>query len=273
MPDARRRKALGTSRKAHEARPRHTSTLAAPQQPMPPAAPRFRTELGKPAHVARHGVVVEVPVHDPPQPRTDHGDRFVSPPVQHCPQPLERGSHPLARRPAQHREASAFPGHATDVRKAKKVERLRSTQAAAAPTGGRRHEAELQHPRLGFVEGFGIGLPLAAICRRPSAGWTSRKVMAARGRWAFPGSRTAIAQTVVKGRLEPLLERHFHDDSYGYRPGRSAHQALVTARRRCWQRDWVLDLDIKTFFDTIDWTLFMRALRWQTDCNWVLLYV
>ena len=89
----------------------------------------------------------------------------------------------------------------------------------------------------------------------------------------IPTVADRIAQTVVNGCLEPLLERHFHDDSYGYRPGRSAHQALVTARRRCWQRDWVLDLDIKTFFDTIDWTLFMRALRWQTDCNWVLLYV
>ena len=89
----------------------------------------------------------------------------------------------------------------------------------------------------------------------------------------IPTVADRIAQTVVKGRLEPLLERHFHDDSYGYRPGRSAHQALVTARRRCWQRDWVLDLDIKAFFDTIDWTLLMRALRRHTDCKWVLLYV
>jgi group II intron reverse transcriptase/maturase len=82
-----------------------------------------------------------------------------------------------------------------------------------------------------------------------------------------------IAQTVVKGYLEPLLEPLFHGDSYGYRPGRSAHQALFMARQRCWRYDWVLDLDIKSFFDTIDWELLLRALRRHTDCKWVLLYV
>ena len=61
-----------------------------------------------------------------------------------------------------------------------------------------------------------------------------------------------IAQTVVKNRLEPVLESLFHTDSYGYRPRRSAHQALAKARERCWQSDWVLDLDIQAFFDSID---------------------
>jgi group II intron reverse transcriptase/maturase len=78
---------------------------------------------------------------------------------------------------------------------------------------------------------------------------------------------------VVKGYLEPILEPEFHWDSYGYRPGKSAHDALAVARRRCWDRDWVLDLDIKSFFDEIDWELLMRAVRRHTDCKWVLLYL
>ena len=82
-----------------------------------------------------------------------------------------------------------------------------------------------------------------------------------------------IVQTVVKRYLEPILEPKFHKDSYGYRPGKSAHDALATARQRCWSRDWVLDLDIKSFFDEIDWGLLMRAVRRHTDCKWVLLYL
>jgi RNA-directed DNA polymerase len=82
-----------------------------------------------------------------------------------------------------------------------------------------------------------------------------------------------IAQMVVKRYLEPILEPKFHRDSYGYRPGKSAHDALATARQRCWSRDWVLDLDIKSFFDEIDWGLLMRAVRRHTDCKWVLLYL
>ena len=82
-----------------------------------------------------------------------------------------------------------------------------------------------------------------------------------------------IAQTVVKRYLEPILEPKFHKDSYGYRPGKSAHDALAVARQRCWSRDWVLDLDITSFFDQIDWGLLMRAVRQHTDCKWVLLYL
>lgn len=82
-----------------------------------------------------------------------------------------------------------------------------------------------------------------------------------------------IAQTVAKRYIEPIVEPLFHGDSYGYRPGRSAHQALSVARQRCWRYDWVLDLDIKSFFDTIDWELLLRALRRHTDCKWVLLYI
>ena len=65
----------------------------------------------------------------------------------------------------------------------------------------------------------------------------------------------------------------FHDDSYGYRPGRSAHQALSAARERCWRQDWVLDIDIKGFFDNIDHELMMRAVRCHTNCRWTLLYI
>jgi len=89
----------------------------------------------------------------------------------------------------------------------------------------------------------------------------------------IPTISDRIAQTVVKRYLEALVEPVFHDDSYGYRPGRSAHQALNVARRRCWDYEWVLDLDIKNFFGSIDWELMMRAVRSHTDCAWVLLYI
>ncbi len=82
-----------------------------------------------------------------------------------------------------------------------------------------------------------------------------------------------IAQTVAQGYLERILEPVFHQDSYGYRPGRSAHDALAVARERCWRHDWVLDLDIRNFFEEIDWELLMRAVRHHTDCAWVLLYI
>ncbi|MGB5830731.1 MAG: group II intron reverse transcriptase/maturase [Thiohalocapsa sp.] len=82
-----------------------------------------------------------------------------------------------------------------------------------------------------------------------------------------------IAQTVVKQALEPALERHFHPDSYEYRPGKSAHQAIGQARKRCWRSDWVVDLDIKGFFDNLDWGLTMRAVRHHTQEPWVVLYV
>jgi RNA-directed DNA polymerase len=89
----------------------------------------------------------------------------------------------------------------------------------------------------------------------------------------IPTVADRIAQTVAKQHLEPRLEEHFHEDSYGYRPGKSAHQALARARRRCWDYAWVVELDIKAFFDTIDHGLLMRALERHTRESWVLLYV
>lgn len=82
-----------------------------------------------------------------------------------------------------------------------------------------------------------------------------------------------IAQMIVKMELEPKLEPIFHNWSYGYRPGKSALDAVSAARTNCWQRPWVLDLDIKGFFDSIDHELLMKALRKHTDCRWHLLYI
>ena len=82
-----------------------------------------------------------------------------------------------------------------------------------------------------------------------------------------------VAQTVAKLYLEPEVEPVFHEDSYGYRPGKSALDAVGQARQRCWRNDWVLDLDIKGFFDNIDHSLMMHAVRKHTDCPWILLYV
>ncbi len=92
-------------------------------------------------------------------------------------------------------------------------------------------------------------------------------------RLGVPTVADRIAQTVVKMVLDPLVEPQFHPDSYGYRLGRSAHDAVARARERCWQYDWVLDLDIRAFFDTLDHRLVMRAVQRYTHCRWVLLYV
>lgn len=89
----------------------------------------------------------------------------------------------------------------------------------------------------------------------------------------IPTVADRIAQMVVKQRMEPELEKHFHQDSYGYRPRKSALDAVGTARKRCWKYNWVLDLDIKGFFDNIDHELLMRAVRKHTDDKWALLYI
>jgi group II intron reverse transcriptase/maturase len=82
-----------------------------------------------------------------------------------------------------------------------------------------------------------------------------------------------VAQTVVKMVLEPKVEPVFHPDSYGYRPGRSAIDAVGMARKRCWRTDWVIDLDIKAFFESLDHDLVERAVAHHTDNPWVKLYV
>lgn len=92
-------------------------------------------------------------------------------------------------------------------------------------------------------------------------------------RLGIPSVSDRIAQMVVKMYFEPDVEPYFHPDSYAYRPKKSAIQAVEVARQRCWRYDWVLDLDIKGFFDNIDHELLMRAVRKHTDCKWVLLYI
>ena len=89
----------------------------------------------------------------------------------------------------------------------------------------------------------------------------------------IPTVADRVAQEVVRRNLEPRLEPVFHADSYGYRPGRSAIEAVRIARQRCWRYDWVLDLDVQAFFDSLDHELLLRALRKHTDVPWVLLYV
>jgi RNA-directed DNA polymerase len=82
-----------------------------------------------------------------------------------------------------------------------------------------------------------------------------------------------VAQTTVAMFLEPLVEPRFHQDSYGYRPGRSPHDAVAVCRERCWKYDWVIDLDVQKFFDEVPWDLVVKAVAVVTDCRWVLLYV
>ena len=82
-----------------------------------------------------------------------------------------------------------------------------------------------------------------------------------------------VAQTVAKMALEPHLEPHFDQDSYGYRPGKSAKGAVAVTRQRCWQYDWVVEFDIQGAFDNLDHGLLMKAVRKHTDCRWVVLYV
>lgn len=89
----------------------------------------------------------------------------------------------------------------------------------------------------------------------------------------IPTVADRIAQMVVKNHIEPELEAVFHPDSYGYRPKRSAKQAISLARKRCWQHDWVIDMDIKGFFDNISHDLMMKAVKKHTKEQWVLLYV
>lgn len=89
----------------------------------------------------------------------------------------------------------------------------------------------------------------------------------------IPTIADRVAQTVVKMVLEPEVEPKFHPDSYGYRPGRSALDAVGVARKHCWEFDWVIDLDIKAYCDSIPYDLIERAVTHHTDLPWVRLYV
>jgi RNA-directed DNA polymerase len=82
-----------------------------------------------------------------------------------------------------------------------------------------------------------------------------------------------VAQTVAYLYLEPNVEPVFHEDSYGYRPRRSAHDALGVCRQRCWKYDWAIDLDLRAFFDSLDHSLVLKAVAHHTDLRWIFLYV
>jgi RNA-directed DNA polymerase len=88
-----------------------------------------------------------------------------------------------------------------------------------------------------------------------------------------PNTADRIAQTAAAMLLEEKLEPIFHQDSYGYRPGRSAHDALAVTRKRCWKQDWILDLDVRAFFDSVPHDLLLKAVAHHTDERWVLLYI
>lgn len=88
-----------------------------------------------------------------------------------------------------------------------------------------------------------------------------------------PTVEDRIAQMVVKLELEPKVEPYFQEDSYGYRPNKSALEAIEVTRQRCWEYDWVLEFDIKGLFDNIPHHLIMRALRKHNSNKWVELYI
>lgn len=89
----------------------------------------------------------------------------------------------------------------------------------------------------------------------------------------IPAVSDRVAQTVVARHLMRRVEPIFHPDSYGYRPGRSALDAVGKCRERCWKRDWVMEFDITKFFDSVPWDLLVKAVDAHTDAVWVKLYV
>jgi group II intron reverse transcriptase/maturase len=88
-----------------------------------------------------------------------------------------------------------------------------------------------------------------------------------------PAVGDRAAQTVVAGVIEARAEPVFHPDSHGYRPGRSALDAVAACRQRCWKNDWVIDLDIRKFSGTMPWELAVKAIQAVTGLPWVVLYV
>src|SRR5207237_9020838 len=102
---------------------------------------------------------------------------------------------------------------------------------------------------------------------KPHSAWKGKQYEA-----RVPTVADRIAQTVVALRLEARTESIFHPDSYGYRPRKSAHDALRKCRERCWRKDWVLDLDIRKFFDSLDHDLVVKTVEANSADKWVLLY-
>ena len=150
-------------------------------------------------------------------------------------------------------------------------ERVRANQGAAGVDGVsvQAFEAKLKNNLYRIWNRMSSGSYLPPPVKRvmiPKADGRQRPL-------GIPTVGDRVAQMVVKMDLEPKVEPLFHPDSYGYRPHKSALDAVGTCRQRCWRWDWVVDLDIKGFFDNIDHPLMMHAVRKHTDDPWVLLYI
>lgn len=102
---------------------------------------------------------------------------------------------------------------------------------------------------------------------------TIKKKSGGERKLGIPTLLDRIAQEVVKTHLERIVEPQFHDSSFGYRPNRSCHQAVERATHQAFTHNWLIDLDIKSFFDTIDHELLMKAVKHYCNDKWVLLYV
>jgi len=89
----------------------------------------------------------------------------------------------------------------------------------------------------------------------------------------IPNVVDRVAQTAAAMALEPSVEPVFHEDSYAYRPGRAPVDAVAVCRERCLKKDWVVDLDIRAFFDSVPWELMLRAVARHSDQKWVVMYV
>jgi group II intron reverse transcriptase/maturase len=90
---------------------------------------------------------------------------------------------------------------------------------------------------------------------------------------SVPAIADRVAQTVAAARIEAVAEPVFHGDSYGYRPGRSVPGAVAACQERCWKYDWVVDLDVQKFFDSVPWDLVLKAVEAHVTEPWVILYV
>ena len=153
-------------------------------------------------------------------------------------------------------------------------EAYRAAIAIAKEQGARSHEllaslslAKLYRSTACHADGFGSGSyfppPVKAVPIPKKSGGV--RVL------GVPTVSDRIAQTAVKMWLEPRLDPIFHRDSYGYRPGKSALEAIAVTRRRCWDQDWVVEFDIRGLFDNLDHSLLMTALRKHCQEPWILL--
>ena len=140
----------------------------------------------------------------------------------------------------------------------------RAVPMALRPTADQGHRASSRPS---------IECPREVTFRLRCARWRYPSRMAAEPEcWASPPSLTGWRKRWRSWHWS-RREKVFHDDSYGYRPGRSPLDAIAACRKRCWEKDWVVDLDVKAFFDTVSWDLTMKAVTRHTDRKWVLLYV